>query len=258
MATAKKDPGTAIAVKKSGNIVSIRDQIAAQVAAMAERTAPPSGSAIRITQDKQFKLPDGTTTPGPLELVIVDFVAANKFYEGAYDPNSISPPSCFAIATNPLKMVPSNNSPDKQADTCGECPNNQFGSAGNGKACKNSRVLAVLPPDADAETPIWTLTVSPTALKAFDGYVQSLARMQAIPVAMVTDVSFDPTKTYASLRFSNPQPNEALETHFGRQEEARTMLMAEPDVSSFTAAAPASARGAARAPARRPAVAGRR
>lgn len=255
MATAKKTT-TAVAVKPASNIVSIREQLAAQAAEMANRTAPPTGNAIRITQSKQFKLPDGSTTNGPLQLVIVDFVAANKFYEGAYDPNAITPPDCFAIDINPLKMVPSDNSPNRQAETCAACPNNVFGSAGAGKACKNTRVLAVLPPDGDANTPLWTLSVSPTAIKAFDGFVQSLSRLGTAPISMVTEVSFDPTKDYASLRFADPQPNENLAAHFARQPEAREMLLAEPDVSSYVAAAPAPARGRT-APARKTATARR-
>lgn len=239
MATAKKT-STAVAVKKSTNVVSIQDQLRAQAAAVNERTAPASGSAIRVTQDKQFVLPDGTKTPGPLELVIVDFTSKNMFYEGNFDPKNITPPACFAIGENPLKMVPSPNSPLPQATDCNSCPNNQFGSAGAGKACKNSRVLAVLPPDATADTPLWTLTTSPTANKGFDAYVKSVARVFDMPpVGVITTVGFDENETYAKLTFTNPQPNEAVGEHFARQAEAKEMLAAEPDVSGFVKAPPA-------------------
>jgi hypothetical protein len=234
MATSKS---TAVATKKatSSNIVSIQDTLRAQAAAMSERVSAPTGNAIRVTQDKQFQLPDGTKTPGPLELVIVDFVSKNAFYEGNYDPKNITPPSCFAIGTVPIKMVPSANAPEPQSDSCSSCPMNQFGSAGAGKACKNSRVLAVLPPDADENTPIWTLTTSPTAIKAFDNYVSGVARtFQMPPISVVTTVSFDENESYAKLTFSNPVPNPNLEAHFNRQAEAKDILSAEPDVSSFT------------------------
>lgn len=231
---AKPATGTALAKKANTSVVSIQEALKAQAAEMADRTQPASGITIRVTQDKTFELPDGTKSSGPLELVIVDFVASNKFYEGAYDPKNISPPACFAIGTKPTALVPSDSSPVKQATECGKCPMNQFGSSGNGKACKNSRVLAVLPPDADEDTPIWLLNVSPTALKAFDSYVTSIARtFQAPPVGVVTQVSFDENSTYASLRFGDPQPNEQLPVHFARQGEAKELLTAEPDVSSY-------------------------
>lgn len=256
MATAKKTTSTAVAVKKPTGVVSVKEQLAAQLAALAGKTAPVTGNMIRITQDKKFKLPDGTVIDGAredgvLNVVVVDFVSVNKYYEGAYDPNSVTPPSCFAIDSSPLKMVPSGNSPDKQAPSCNECPMNQFGSAGNGKACKNTRLLAVLPPDADESTPLWLLAVSPTAIRAWDGYVGSVARtFGTAPLGVVTEVSMDPASTYPSLRFGDPQPNEQVGTHLARLEEAQQMLVAEPDVSQYQAAPPPPARGRAAAPAR--------
>lgn len=237
-----KATSTALAVKKTAgsNVISIQETLRAQAASMNERTAPAGGNAIRVTQDKHFVLPDGTKTPGPLQLVIVDFTSKNSFYEGAFDPKAITPPACFSIGTNPLKMVPSDNAPLKQSADCQSCPMNQFGSDGNGKACKNSRVLAVLPPDADADTPMWTLTTSPTANKGFDGFVTSVARVfQMPPVGVVATVGFDVSQTYAKLVFSNPQPNSDIETYFARQDEAKAMLAVEPDTSQFKSAAPA-------------------
>ena len=231
-------PGTAVAVKGGSSVISIQAALQAQVAALSEKTAPAGGNYIRLSPGK-FTLPDGTTTPGPLELVIVEFASANKFWPGNYDPKNIESPVCFALGTNPLKMVPSNNSPEKQSDDCQSCPNNQYGSAGDGKACKNSRVLAVLPPDADADTPMWLLATSPTANKGFDGYVAGVARtFQMPPIGVVTSVSLDPSTTYAKLVFGNPAVNEHLDVHFARQEEARAMLAIEPEVS---AAKPAKA-----------------
>ena len=253
MAT-KKVCGTAVAVKKpaSSAIVSIQEQLKAQVAAQANKIAPPSGINIRITQDKKFQLPDGSKVDGPLDLVIVDFVSA-------YDPNNISPPACFAIHPEPKQMVPSDNSPVKQAEDCASCPMNQFGSAGKGKACKNSRVLAVLPPDADEDTPLWLLTVSPTALKGFDGFVGSVARtFQMPPIAVIASVDFNPGETYASLTFSDPRPNENVAVHFARQAEAKELLTVEPDVSGFGQEPAKPARTPARPAARKPAVAARR
>lgn len=231
--------GTAVAVKKpsGGQVVDIRAQMAAEIADLANRVGAPGGDTIKVTQDKKFELPDGTKTNGPLKLVIVDFIAANNFYQGAYDKDNITPPACFAIGLDPKAMTPSVNSPLKQCNTCVSCPMNQFGSDGAGKACKNGRVLAVLPPDADADTPLWVLKVSPTALKAFDGYVSTIARQfQVPPIGVVTTVSFDDNVTYASLRFGDPEPNQNLESHFGRKEEAKKRLLTEPDVSQFSAA----------------------
>lgn len=246
---AKATTSTAVAVKKTGSsvvsIAAIQEQLKAQAAAMADKVAPASGNYIRVTQDKQFQLPDGTKTPGPLELVIVDFISTNRFYEGAYDPKNITPPACFAISTDPKNMAPSPNAPLPQASDCQSCPMNQFGSSGDGKACKNSRVMAVLPPDADEDTPLWLLATSPTANKGFDGYVAGVARtFQMPPVGVVTTVGFDAGSTYAKLTFTDAQPNENLAAHFGRQAEAQQLLAVEPDVSGFVKDAPPARKGA--------------
>jgi hypothetical protein len=257
MATAKKAAGTAVAVKKpSGAVVSIQDQLKAQALAAAGKIAPAGGNQIRYSKGK-FILPDGGEVES-LDVVIVDFVSVNKYYEGAYNKDDIVPPNCFAIHPEPRGMVPSANSPDKQCDDCNSCPQNQFGSSGAGKACKNTRLLAVLPPEADADTPVWLLSVPPTAIKGFDGYVGSVLRtFQMPPVSVVTTVSLDPNEDYYKPMFGDARPNDNLEVHFSRQEEAKELLAVEPDVSSFGVAKPAPARKpAAKAPARK--VAGAR
>lgn len=238
MAT-KSIKSTAVAVKAASSVVSIADMLRAQATDMAERTAPASGAAIRVTQDKKFSLPDGTKADS-MDVVVIDFVSKNSFYEKSFDPKDITPPACFAIGTNPLKMVPSPNAPLPQATDCNSCPNNQWGSDGKGKACKNSRLLAVLPPDAGEDTPMWTLSVSPTASKGFDSFVTSVARVyQMPPVGVIAEVGFSPAVTYAQIVIGNPQVNPNVEAHFSRQDEARTMLNIEPDVSKFAASKPA-------------------
>lgn len=242
---AAKSTSTAVAVKKStGGLVSVQDMMAAQLAALQGKTAPAGGNSIRVTQDKKFVMPDGSSTSDPINAVILDFTSYNTFYEDKFDKNNIVPPTCFAIGDIPLKLVPSDNSPVKQADTCAECPMNVFGSDGDGKACKNSRLLAVqlAVPDPDnggrltvfEDTPIWTIKVSPTAIKGYDGYVKTVARVfQAPPVGVLTQISFDENRTYASLTFGEPQPNEDLEVCVPRIVEAKEMLIAEPDVSGY-------------------------
>lgn len=236
----KAKPSTAVAVKsKAGsNVVSIQEQLRAQAAETANRTQAASGNTIRATQDKHLLLPDGQKVQ-ELDVVIVDFATHHKFWEGAFDPKNIAPPACFAIGSNPMKMVPSPNSPLAQATDCQSCGMNQFGSDGEGKACKNSRVMAVLLPDADEDTPLWILATSPTANKGFDGMVQTVARVfQTPPVGAIVTVSFDPSVTYAKLVFSNPRVNPNVADHFARQAEAKEMLTREPDVSQFVPAAP--------------------
>lgn len=102
MATAKKTnpkPGTAVAVKKatSVSVANIREALQQQALANASRIEPGGGKNIRIGQDKSFSLPDGTKTREDLQLVVVDFVSRNEYYDRPYSKDDVSPPACFAI-----------------------------------------------------------------------------------------------------------------------------------------------------------------
>jgi hypothetical protein len=214
----------------------IRAALAQQVGADLERLGAIGGKdAIRVTQDKKFELPNGDVLDS-LDVVIVDFVYRNEFYPGVFNRKAITPPACFAISENASAMSASPNSPIKQGENCATCQQNQFGSSpsGDGKACKNTVVLAVLPLDATEDTPIWIVKSSPTAVKHFNAYVAKLARSVGVPVsAVTTKLFFDPNSTYASLRFDAIGANVAFDMTSKRKGEAQHRLMQEPDVSTF-------------------------
>ena len=229
--TTGKAPGTAL--------VDVKAEMAKELATLSSRIQAPTGNKIKLTKKKTFKLPDGTEHPGPMSVVILDFVGANIFHDRPYKEGEYSAPACFAVGLELNdKLIPSAKSPDKQSESCAKCPNNEFGSKGDGKACKNLRKLAVIAGSgADAlkgDSEMWLLEVSPTAGKAWDAYV-SMVRTQfnVPPIGVITDVFFDPTSEYQSLRFGNPQPNPNLDLHFSRRGQAREMLTAEPDVSKY-------------------------
>lgn len=240
---------TAVAPKAKVNLpANVAQQLAAEVAAITSRIGSPSGDRIKVTQGKRFRMPSGEEHAGPIQAVIVDFVSANFLYDGAFDPNDITPPSCAAIGQDIATLAAYDDAPEKQCDTCAACPMNQFGSAGRGKACQNTRLLYLLPPDGDAETPGMILKVSPTALRSFDGYVASIARsFSAPPVAVITEISLDPNVDYPSLRFGNPQPcpPELLQLALSRREEARQRLTTKPDFAALETAKAQPAKKAA-------------
>jgi len=261
MATAKKPAAKTAAsstalvpAKKAANAVgsvgSIKERLMAQAAAMADRVMPPGGNTISLAGNK-FKLPSGVTTQDPQRFFIVDFVSEHRFFDRPFDKENPVPPACAAVGLNPRQLVPFGESPAIQADSCGECPNNQFGSSGKGKACSNHRTIALVPADAieglskkDAiealqQAPLWVLRTPPTSIRAFDSYVASLqSRFQLPPVAFDTVVSLDLESDWPVLKFEVGGPNEYFEPLAERQEEAQAMLMAPPDFSSYTAPAP--------------------
>lgn len=215
----------------------VRAMLAQEVSSDIERLGAIGGKdSIRVTQDKKFEMPNGDLLD-ELECVIVDFVYRNEYYLGNFNRKAIQPPACFAISATSADLTPSANSPLKQAEGgCATCQQNQYGSSpnGDGKACKNTVFLAVLPPDATADTPVLVLKTSPTAIKFFNSYVSKIARSAQVPVrAVVTKLYFDPANTYASVRFEAAGVNQNFKIAQERLDEARHRLMQEPDVSSF-------------------------
>lgn len=216
------------------SLVDIRAELKKQAEAIKSKIAAPAGDFIKVQQDKQFKLPDGTTNGGPLHVVILDFVSANYFYDRPYKEGEIVPPACYSINESPLLLKPSDKSPVKQAEACNVCPNDQFGSNGKGKACTNTRLLAVTVPSDDANAPIYLLKVSPTGIKAFDAYVKTIeSQFDGPPIVVETEIYFDKASKWPSLRFGNPKPNANLEVHFNLQKAAKERLLTEPDVSQY-------------------------
>lgn len=217
------------------DLVNIDAELAKEVSNLQDRIQRPAANAIRTTQDKKFKLPDGSLTEGPIDVIIVDFINQNQYYEGRYDANNITPPTCYAIDKITKNMKPGKNAAKPQSSECSNCPLNEFGSEGTGKACKNTIVMAILPPDATPETEMMTLRVSPTGLKNFNAYVATVSKLfGAPPIKVITEISFNPSKTYPSLQFAKPRANSQYGTHFARRTEAEIMLTSEPDAPTST------------------------
>ena len=247
-----RTPGTNVAKAKAAGLPSTIS-FENELADLKARLAAPSGDKIKIS-NKQFKLPSGDILDF-LDVIVVDFVYYNTYYEGAFDPNNMVPPNCFAIAMDPKGMVPSVNSPEKQCESCTGCWANEFGSSGKGKACQNRVLMAVLPSDAKEDTPFSVLDISPTAVKGFSSYLQSVVRgLGKMPYEVITHIECNPAVKHDVALFSEPQVIEddgllgMLESRLG---EAQERLNTEPDVSAFKPANETPKKGALKAPVKR-------
>jgi hypothetical protein len=183
----------------------LRSKMAEQVAADLARLGNTGGKdTIRVLQDKTFQMPDDTIAPGPLELVIVDFVYRNEYYTEAFNRKDIKAPACFAVHPEQKMLVPTTNSPKMQVapgESCNKCQWDKFGSSpnGDGKACKNTIYMTVLPTDATEDSPLCVIKTSPTAINPFNNHVAKVGRTVQLPLwAVTTKVFFDPNVTYAS------------------------------------------------------------
>lgn len=234
---------TAVATRATTQVAlpaEIEAAMAGDIAKFQERLNAPSSKRIAVTQDRKFKAPDGTKYE-TLTGVIVDFISKKSYYTGTFDKDNIVPPACFALDFAPHNsLVPSDKSPVLQSEEgCANCPKNAWGSdpsGRKGKACKDGYVLAILPPDADAQTELMTIEISATAIKPFDKLVRDVAQMYTRPLWMF-QVTFgmDDSVDYASVRVANPTPASAelIKMAFDRREDAAKLLLVEPDVSDY-------------------------
>lgn len=183
-------------------IVDIRAQLRAELEAQKDRVTPPTGGRIS-TAGKVFTLPDGRTSTKPLNLIILDWRITHAYYTGVYDPAKRAAPVCFAMSKT-LDCAPdaSKIESPKNKD-CASCPFNEYGSGSNnkGKACKETRRLAVIPVDATIETVPFILDVSPTGIKGFDAYISQLKQRDKHAMEAITEIAFRSDATYPTLTF---------------------------------------------------------
>jgi hypothetical protein len=173
---AKEQAATEIApVQNTAIAIPSRSERAANLA----KRVQAASNVIKIAKNGVgFSIPGLGDTDGPMDIVILDFVAKNVYYDPSvpYDPDKVTPPICGAIGFDVNdNLIPMDESPDKQSESCKECPMNEFGSRGKGKACQNRRMAAILPPDADSTTDIMMLDISATGVKGFDTVIAQMA-----------------------------------------------------------------------------------
>lgn len=228
--------------------INYAEQLKKELAGLSGRISAPAGDRIRMVGSSGFALPNGQETE-TIEGVIVDFMSSNLFYDGPYNAANPSPPGCFAVGPEPTTLVPTMNSPNRQADTCATCPNNQFGSAGRGKACKNTRLIAIRSLD-DASGETYILSIPPTSIKGFDQYVHTVAGRHRLPPAgVLTRIKLDKAVSYAAPQFEvvRPLTDDELPIAMEGRDSARARLSAEPDFSQY-GQAQAAGRGGRGAP----------
>lgn len=201
----------------------------ASVAAKAE-----SKSVVRpfFSTNGQIKF-QGAVLQHGAPLVVIDNVHANLYYEGVYDPNALVPPDCYAFGRDvPLpngdvevvgvdtwdgrkEMAPHKDCTTRVADQCAGCPMNEWASGtGKGKACQNTRRLAVIPAGTMDNKGAFTLFTKPEHFESGQvGYVK-------VPVTSVPGLSkliMDTAKvldrplwSMATLMTSIPNPSGRL------------------------------------------------
>lgn len=188
-----------------------------------------AGSFIRVDQDngnlKHSQLGDAEP---PQEFVVVDYRAQNTYYERGYVEGETVPPDCWAIAKKVNELAPdASRIEEPESESCKGCPLNQFGTAhnGKGKACKNTYLVALLPPGAGEDTELAYLRVSPTGMKSFDAFANGCsARFKLPPVGAIVTVDTKQVGRGWTVNFGSFVKNPDYKKHYLRRAEAEAVL----------------------------------
>lgn len=209
--------------------VDIQAQIKKELAESKNHVGALPANKIQL-RDKKFTLPDGQSSNGPLECIVLDYVWDMIHYPGVYNSNNPQKPDCFALGRETPEsgdLKPHESVQNPQHSDCKNCPMNEWGSSpvGKGKACKNQRRLIIVPPNFTEETEPMTLYVSPAGLKNFDAYVARLKNEhQILPVQAVTEVSFDSAVSYSLLQFKFVARHDNVQLAWAMRERSQDLL----------------------------------
>jgi len=148
------------------------------------------------TKGKRFRFPNGDASPGPINAVVVDFVSYNAYFPNAYDPDDPKAPNCWAIHANKDLLAPDPDLvKDIQSSQCTGCEQNTWQTNAKGKpfkGCKNQYRLALIDPEATAESEVYTLAVSPTAHKNWSHFAAKCREHGLHYRQAICEINWDP------------------------------------------------------------------
>jgi hypothetical protein len=225
----------------SNDLINVDEELKRRAEALKKNLG--SQSVHISTKDKKFNLPNGVILD-KLSCVVLDMRFWNKYYLKPWEPNVIATPECFAYGEDERSLIPSDGSPDKQADSCATCPHNIFPPNGGAKACKNFLIMAIMVPDL-SDTTVYTLSGSPTSLnndkvRKLEGlktYFKKITDVYGHPIKAVTEFNLIDGKRGFKLHASFAGENGNYAEHaayFDQAEKAITTEPSPPDENTVT------------------------
>jgi hypothetical protein len=147
-----------------------------------------------------------------MNIVVVNAAAVSRtYYEGSYDPNNPSAPSCWSVDTRvPAPEVPAEQ---RKASRCADCPMNVKGSGqGDSRACRFNQRLAITLEGKPDE--VYQLQLPATSLfgeakggnMGMQAYAKLLNAHNTPIIAVLTEMRFDENAETPKLFFKPVRP----------------------------------------------------
>lgn len=233
---------------KSKQVVTWDDELAKYATAAAEMEKNTGGGQFFSLQGGTLSWQDAPIPNNEMVVVILDAIFENVYYEGRFDPDNPAPPTCFAFARDEDELAPHDvivkAGQNQIEDFCVNCEHAQWGTAdtGRGKACSNTRRLAMIPAgkfDRNGEleifdeshfakTEIGFMKLPVTSVKGYASFVKQVAgSLKRPPFGIITRVEVIPdSKTQFRVMFEPVEKlgNDAIEVIMERREEAMSTI----------------------------------
>ena len=242
-----------MAVKKSASTAVMKwdEELAKQAEIASGMEASAGGGNFFSTKSGVLSWQDAAMPNNQMGAIILDSIMENVFYEGKYDPDTPQGPTCFAFGRDETKMAPHKIVVDAGNEQCGTsglcsgCDKNEWGSAetGKGKACRNTRRLAMIPAGQFNQSGKFELIDNPehydtavigymklpvTSVKGYAGFVKQIAgALHRPPFGIITKVRVTPdVKTQFKVIFEPIMnvPDELMPSIMKRHAEAKTLI----------------------------------
>lgn len=192
-------------------IALFEDELAKMAEAEASEARSSASSSYLGTKNGVLTYQGNPLPDNEIECVVISAPTERMYYANRYDPDNPEGPACFALAPHVPGMKPSPASVNVQHEECATCPQNEWGSAsqGKGKACKETRRVMIVPLDSlESEDKIASCEVAAvrppvTSLKNYSTYVQGVAATTKRPLAgVITKIKLVPdAKTQFKMLF---------------------------------------------------------
>ena len=235
-----------MARKQSKEVATWDEQLAQYADQAATMEANTGGGQFFSVRGGILTFQDAPLPNNEMAVIILDTIFENVYYEGRYDPDTPMSPTCFAFARDEAELEPhvivSDAGQDQSTDGCKSCEHNEWGSAetGKGKACRNTRRLAMIPAgqfdrngdlellDDIASAGIGFMKLPVTSVNGYASFVKQIAgTLRRPPFGIITRVSVVPDpKTQFKVLFEpiDKVDDSMVEDILARVEEAKTLI----------------------------------
>lgn len=179
--------------------------------------------------DEKTKKPIRETVK-PIEVCVLGFAHRRSFWKKQFRQGDTAPTDCRAIAFEEDKLVPHKSIESPINADCKSCPNDQWGTAlngGNGKACKNSVVLAFVSPLSGIGDTPFLIDLPPTSIKPWKQYLQKLFKSDDHFLSVITEIAFDASSEYKRFKFNKINTHDRTEDLMQMREMANDLLLNE-------------------------------